>query len=199
MTLGHDRSFVAPSISASPVVPEIAAFKAGGGTCRRLVAYWQPGWETSIVPTRQNPVEPDGDDRGGTGLSPCTSTRCRTYRSRPTCTRTAPGTYRTIPSFGAGTINEEENNDAGPDLRLRRNPKTGSPSASWKNRPDSDQIELHWLSRSIVESALPIKSIKAEHVPPHAGNLGGRWSAGGTLSFRPGQQVWAVTSGFARS
>ena len=140
---------------------EIASFKGWlAARAGRLVAYWQPGWETSIVPTRKILSNQ-------TVMTVAARGYALYFNPMPGRTEAAflhkNGTwyYRTILSFGAGTLSEEETMTLDQTFGFDANPE------DWlaiyfleKSRLDSDQIELHWISDRIVESALPIKSIK---------------------------------------
>ncbi|MFO0244494.1 MAG: hypothetical protein ACK53H_03820 [Betaproteobacteria bacterium] len=141
---------------------EITAFKGWlAARAGRLVAFWQPSWETSIVPTRKILSNQTVMTLAARGYA-------LYFNPMPGRTEAAflhkNGTwyYRTILSFGAGTTSDEETMTLDQTFGFDANPE------DWlaitfleKSRLDSDQIELHWISDRIVESALPVKSIKA--------------------------------------
>ena len=141
---------------------EVAAFKAWLAARQgRLTAFWHPTWEASIVPVKKilsNQTVMTVASRG----------YALYFNPMPGRTEAAflhkNGTwyFRTILSFGAGTIGDEEVMTINQSFGFDANPE------DWlavyfleKTRLDADQIEINWQTDSVAEVSLPMLSVKS--------------------------------------
>ncbi|BCB28159.1 hypothetical protein SKTS_30450 [Sulfurimicrobium lacus] len=141
---------------------EVAAFKAWLAARQgRLTAFWHPTWEASIVPVKKilsNQTVMTVASRG----------YALYFNPMPGRTEAAflykNGTwyFRTVSSFGAGTIGDEEVMTINQSFGFDANPE------DWiaiyfleKTRLDADQIEINWQTDSVVEASIPMLSVKA--------------------------------------
>lgn len=141
---------------------EVAAFKGWLAARQgRLTAFWHPTWEASIVPVKKilsNQTVMTVASRG----------YALYFNPMPGRTEAAflykNGTwyFRTISSFGAGTIGDEEVMTINQSFGFDANPE------DWlaiyfleKTRLDADQIEINWQTDSVVEASIPMRSVKA--------------------------------------
>ena len=141
---------------------EVAAFKAWLAARQgRLTAFWHPTWEASIVPVKKilsNQTVMTVASRG----------YALYFNPMPGRTEAAflhkSGTwyFRTISSFGAGTIGDEEVMTINQSFGFDANPE------DWlaiyfleKTRLDADQIEINWQTDSVAEVSLPMLSVKS--------------------------------------
>ena len=141
---------------------EVATFKAWLAARQgRLTAFWHPTWEASIVPVKKilsNQTVMTVASRG----------YALYFNPMPGRTEAAflhkSGTwyFRTISSFGAGTIGDEEVMTINQPFGFDANPE------DWlaiyfleKTRLDADQIEINWQTDSVAEVSLPMLSVKS--------------------------------------
>ncbi len=141
---------------------EVATFKAWLAARQgRLTAFWHPTWEASIVPVKKilsNQTVMTVASRG----------YALYFNPMPGRTEAAflhkNGTwyFRTISSFGAGTIGDEEVMTINQPFGFDANPE------DWlaiyfleKTRLDADQIEINWQTDSVVEASVPMLSVNA--------------------------------------
>lgn len=141
---------------------EIATFKAWLAARQgRLTAFWHPTWEASIVPVKKilsNQTVMTVASRG----------YALYFNPMPGRTEAAflhkNGTwyFRTISSFGAGTMGDEEVMTINQPFGFDANPE------DWlaiyfleKTRLDADQIEINWQTDSVAEVSLPMLSVKS--------------------------------------
>jgi hypothetical protein len=141
---------------------EIAAFKAWLAARQgRLTAFWHPTWEASIVPVKKI-------FSNQTVMTVASRGYALYFNPMPGRTEAAflhkNGTwyFRTISSFGAGTIGDEEVMTINQSFGFDANPE------DWvaiyfleKTRLDADQIEINWQTDSVVEASVPMLSVKA--------------------------------------
>ncbi len=141
---------------------EVAAFKAWLAARQgRLTAFWHPTWEASIVPVKKilsNQTVMTVASRG----------YALYFNPMPGRTEAAflhkngSWYFRTISSFGAGTIGDEDVMTINQAFGFDANPE------DWiaiyfleKTRLDADQIEINWQTDSVVEASLPMLSVKS--------------------------------------
>ena len=141
---------------------EVAAFKAWLAARQgRLTAFWHPTWEASIVPVKKilsNQTVMTVASRG----------YALYFNPMPGRTEAAflhkngSWYFRTILSFGAGTIGDEEVMTINQSFGFDADPE------DWlaiyfleKTRLDADQIEINWQTDSVVEASIPMLSVKA--------------------------------------
>ena len=140
---------------------EIAAFRGWLAARQgRFAAFWQPGWECSLVPTRKLLA-------GQTALTVASRGYALYFNSLPgrrdiACLhKNGQWHLRTILGFGPGSSGEEEVMTLDQPFSFDALPE------DWlalyfleKTRLDADQIELNWLTDSVVEASVPMRSCK---------------------------------------
>lgn len=141
---------------------EVAAFKAWLAARQgRLTAFWHPTWEASIVPVKKilsNQTVMTVASRGYAlyfNPMPGRTEAAFLYKN-------GSWYFRTISSFGTGTIGDEEVMTINQSFGFDANPE------DWiaiyfleKTRLDADQIEINWQTDSVVEASVPMLSVKA--------------------------------------
>ena len=126
----------------------------------RFCTFWHPTWESSLVPTRKLLA-------GQTAMTVASRGYALYFNSLPgrrdiACLHKNGQWYlRTILGFGPGSSGEEEVMTLDQPFSFDALPE------DWlalyfleKTRLDADQIELHWLTDSLVEVSLPMRSCK---------------------------------------
>ena len=141
---------------------EVTAFKAWLAARQgRLTAFWHPTWEASIVPVKKilsNQTVMTVASRGyALYFNPMPGRTEAAFLHK-----SGSWYFRTISSFGAGTIGDEEVMTINQAFGFDANPE------DWlaiyfleKTRLDADQIEINWQTDSVAEVSLPMLSVKS--------------------------------------
>ena len=140
---------------------EIAAFRGWLAARQgRFAAFWQPGWETSLVPTRKLLA-------GQTALTVASRGYALYFNGLPERAeaaflhKTGQWHLRTILGFGPGMSGEEEVMTLDQPFSFDARPEDWAALYFLeKTRLDADQIELNWLTDSVVEASVPMRSCK---------------------------------------
>ena len=140
---------------------EIAAFRGWLAARQgRFAAFWQPAWETSLVPTRKLLA-------GQTALTVASRGYALYFNGLPERTeaaflhKTGQWHLRTILGFGPGVSGEEEVMTLDQPFSFDARPEDWAALYFLeKTRLDADQIELNWLTDSVVEASVPMRSCK---------------------------------------
>ena len=140
---------------------EIAAFRGWLAARQgRFAAFWQPAWETSLVPTRKLLA-------GQTALTVASRGYALYFNGLPERAeaaflhKTGQWHLRTILGFGPGVSGEEEVMTLDQPFSFDARPEDWAALYFLeKTRLDADQIELNWLTDSVVEASVPMRSCK---------------------------------------
>ena len=140
---------------------EIAAFRGWLAARQgRFAAFWQPAWETSLVPTRKLLA-------GQTALTVASRGYALYFNGLPERAeaaflhKTGQWHLRTILGFGPGMSGEEEVMTLDQPFSFDARPEDWAALYFLeKTRLDADQIELNWLTDSVVEASVPMRSCK---------------------------------------
>ena len=140
---------------------EIAAFRGWLAARQgRFAAFWQPGWECSLVPTRKLLA-------GQTAMTVASRGYALYFNGLPDRAEAAflhqNGQWhlRTILGFGPGMSGEEEVMTLDQPFSFDARPEDWAALYFLeKTRLDADQIELNWLTDSVVEASVPMRSCK---------------------------------------
>ena len=126
----------------------------------RFCTFWHPTWESSLVPTRKLLA-------GQTAMTVASRGYALYFNSLPgrrdiACLhKNGQWHLRTILGFGPGSSGEEEVMTLDQPFSFDARPEDWAALYFLeKTRLDADQIELNWLTDSVVEASVPMRSCK---------------------------------------